>query len=254
MRETCIDMPPPCAIFVHGAGGGRWEWNVWRRVFAAHHWRCSAADLPAAAAGLAATRLDDHIDQVVAAAQALRDGGAGIQCEPVLIGASLGGLLVLAAAAHVRPSALVLINPLPPAGIAITEHDEYAGDIVPWGSRRSLASTLRALPDADDAARLFAFRRWRDESAAVLRAARAGIPVAQPSCPVLVVASEFDDDVPPATSRLLAGSLGADLHVVAGASHVGPLLGRAAASIALDVLRWIERGAGSAGARRGSRD
>jgi hypothetical protein len=46
--------------------------------------------------------------------------------------------------------------------------------------------------------------------------------------------------VPLATSRALAESLGAELRIVARASHVGPLLGRAAASIALETLAWLE--------------
>jgi pimeloyl-ACP methyl ester carboxylesterase len=95
------------------------------------------------------------------------------------------------------------------------------------------------MPDADDAARLFAFRRWRDESGAVLRAAQSGIALAKPACPTLLLASECDDDVPLATSRDLAAFLGAELRVLAGASHVGPLLGRDAAACADAARRWL---------------
>ena len=35
----------PRAVFVHGAGGGGWEWAIWQRVFAAHGWRSVARDL-----------------------------------------------------------------------------------------------------------------------------------------------------------------------------------------------------------------
>ena len=53
------------AVFVHGAGGGGWEWNIWRRVFAASGWHTTAPDLQPVAAGLAATRLDAYAEQVV---------------------------------------------------------------------------------------------------------------------------------------------------------------------------------------------
>ncbi len=254
MREIPINMQPSRVVFVHGAGGGGWEWHVWRRVFAAHGWCCCTPDLLPADGGPGATRFDDYVGQVVATMQAFANAGTAQDARKlVLIGASLGGLLAIAACARATPAALVLINALPPAGSARATPREYA-DVVPWGSRRSLASTLRALPDADDAARLFAFRHWRDESGAALRAAHEGIELPRPSCPTLVLASECDDDVPLATSRHLAAFLGAELRVLAGASHAGPLLGRAAAACANDTLGWIRGTAGSAHAATGARD
>lgn len=217
------------AVLVHGAGGGGWEWAIWSRIFAARGSGVRALDLVPCSAGLAATTLDDYVAQVCA-------WSTGI-AQPLLVGASLGGLLALLAAPRMRPAALVLVNPLPPAGIEPrTTTREYA-DVVPWGSERSLAGTRRALFDADDAACLFAFRRWRDESGRVLRAAAAGVAASPPGCPALVIASECDDTVPVAASRALAAQLGADLRVLPGASHVGPLLGRGAASLAEQAWR-----------------
>jgi pimeloyl-ACP methyl ester carboxylesterase len=111
--------------------------------------------------------------------------------------------------------------------------------IVAWSRTRSLAGTRGSMPDADDAARMYAYRRWRDESGAVLNAAQAGIAIASPACPVLVIASGDDRDVPCETSRALAGLLGADFQKIAGASHVGPLLGRSAAMIASHACDWL---------------
>ena len=158
----------------------------------------------------------------------------------MLIGASLGGLLALIVAARITPAALVLINPLPPVGIEPRPERADYPEVVPWGSRCSLASTLRALPDADAAACLFAFRHWRDESGAVMRAACAGVAVDMPQCPLFVLASECDDDVPVQASRAFADSCGAEFLLLKGTSHVGPLLGRDAAHIADAVLAWCE--------------
>jgi pimeloyl-ACP methyl ester carboxylesterase len=220
-------------ICVHGAGGGGWEWGIWQRVFTARGRAVIAPDLMPAASGIAATRLDDYLAQVCAWCSApARDY--------VLIGASLGGLLALAACATTQPAALVLVNPLPPVGIAPRAQQADYPDIVPWGRMRSLAGTRRSMPDADAAASQFAFRRWRDESGAVLRAAAAGIQVEMPRCPVLLVASECDTDVPLATSEALAVRLGATLRILRGASHVGPLLGRHASAAAESVLVWCD--------------
>ncbi len=220
-------------VFVHGAGGGAWEWAIWRRVFAAHGVVCRAIELEAAVGGVGATHLGDYMAQL---REFVCRGDAN---ERVLIGASLGGLLALAVADEVGAAALVLVNPIPPAPLAarLPPRAPYP-EVIPWRRDATLASTRRAMPDADDAACAYAFRRWRDESGAVLNAARAGIEIAPPRARVLVVASRGDEDVPHEVSRELADTIGAESTTVA-ASHVGPLLGRCAAETAVATLRWL---------------
>jgi len=225
------DGAPPVAVCVHGAGGGGWEWAIWARVLRAHGWRVAAPDLLPAAGGLAATAFADYRAQVLAWC-------ASSPSPPVLIGASLGGLLALSVAAQVNPRALVLVNPLPPWGLPMDAAPTPA--VVRWGSARRWSSTRRALPDADDAARMLAFRGWRDESGRVLDEARRGIEVVPPGCACFVFASDGDTDVPPAQSQRLARELGADFDLLADASHVGPLLGRNAAAVAAAMLKGFD--------------
>jgi pimeloyl-ACP methyl ester carboxylesterase len=192
--------------------------------------RVAAPDLQPAAGGLAATAFDDYRAQAQAALRALPQPRAAV-------GASLGGLLALACAGEA--DALVLVNPLPPAPWARRLPPRDWPDLVPWRRDARLASTRRALPDADDATALFAFRRWRDESGAVLRAAAEGIEVAAPVCPVLCITSMHDEDVPPELTRELAREWRADLIAVPSSSHVGPLLGRGATAVAAQVAAWL---------------
>lgn len=223
MRETTV-------VCVHGAGGGGWEWSIWARSLALAGFDVLAPDLAPAADGLAATHLADYRAQVDAWCR-------GVAGRPFLVGASLGGLLALAVTRAVHARGLVLVNPMPPAGLPARGVPSPA--LIPWRHNASLHGTRDALPDADDAARLYAFRRWRDESGAVVDEARAGLVVDPPDCPLLVIASERDDDVPFETSRELAGTLGADFWRVPGASHVGPLLGASAAATAVRVADWL---------------
>ena len=232
MRENGVRQPAK-AVCVHGAGAGGWEWGIWARVLVLRGFDVLAPDLMPVRAGLAQTTFADYRAQV---ADWCRGAGEGV----VLIGASLGGLLALAVANEVQASALVLINPLPPAGIVARPLHVAQPPVVPWASARSLASTRRAMPDADDAACLYALRRWRDESGAVLNEAHAGIAIDIPRCPALVLSSELDADVPPAASRALAVRLSADLRSIPQASHVGPLLGRDAADAAARVADWLQ--------------
>lgn len=221
------------AVFVHGAGAGGWEWGTWARVFAAAGVSVAAPDLRAHPGGLAETSLADYAAQVA-------DWLDAVPRPRVLVGASLGGLL----AAINAPGAdvLVLVNPMPPAGLPQAPQRPA---IVPWGRRASLAGTRRALPDADDAAALFAFRRWRDESGAALNQAQAGVSLQKPGVPVLVIRSRDDEDVPPAASAALARDWNATSWEVC-ASHAGPLLGRGAARLATRALDWTQASLASA--------
>ena len=225
-------MTAPTIICIHGAGGGGWEWGIWARVLVVRGFAVIAPDLMPVAAGVAQTRFDDYRVQV---ADWCRGIGEGV----ILVGASLGGLLALAVAHEVKPVALVLVNPLPPAGVLARPLHDPRPPVVPWASEPSLAATRRAMPDADDAACLYALRRWRDESGAVLNAAREGIAVELPRCPTLLLTSELDTYVPAAAARALATRLSADTQSIAQASHLGPLLGRAAADAAARVADWL---------------
>lgn len=217
------------ALLIHGAGGGGWEWNLWREVLQARGIAVHAPDLQPAPAGLEATTLEDYRAQTRAALAALPRPRAAI-------GASLGGLLVWLCGD--LADALVLVNPLPPA--------PWAGELaarewparVPWRREARLASTRRAMPDADEAAALYALRRWRDESGAVLRQAQVGVAAAAPACPSLCIASHGDSDVNPQTTARFAAAVGASLIALPG-SHVGPLLGREAARAASHAADWL---------------
>lgn len=222
-------------VLLHGAGGGAWEWQLWRGVLQSNGITCHIPDLHAAAAGLASTELDDYLLQ----ARVTFERALDTRQPVLLVGASLGGLLALMLASESAPAGLVLINSLPPAPLHRDLPTRTWPDRVPWGRERSLAGTRRSLPDADDATCLTAFRRWRDESGLVLRQAAAGVEVAAPRCPVLLWASEADADVPVEVSRRLAQQLGADLRVLPGVSHVGPLLGRSAAGCAGQTVAWL---------------
>lgn len=230
-----VDRPEPgmrAALLIHGAGAGGWEWNVWRGVFAAHDIAVEAPDLQPARAGLAATRLDDYVAQMVQVLAALPRPRA-------VVGASLGGLVALRIAQHA--DALVLVNPLPPAPWHAQLPPREWPDIVPWRRDARLDSTRRALPDADPATALYAFRRWRDESGRVMREAYAGVEVRLPSIPALCIACTCDADVPAAATEAATAWLHADLWRLAQASHVGPLLGREAAGVAAQVAAWLSR-------------
>jgi pimeloyl-ACP methyl ester carboxylesterase len=218
---------------VHGSGAGPWEWSLWRQVFEEAGWPVQAPELVPAAGGLAATTLEDYLAQVVAAIGACGDGA-------VVIGASLGGALALAASQRAQPAALVLVNGVPPAGTPGWPPQRVRFlDVVGWGAR-PIADTLARLPDAAPEVVAVAPERWRDESGAVMRALWQGVSVQTPRVPTLVLAGEIDEDVPPAVQLAMARRLGADALRLHGTSHLGALLGRRARAAARLSLAWLQ--------------
>lgn len=219
---------PPRVLFLHGAGGGGFEWNIWVRVFAARGWTTLAPDLQPSEAGLAQTCLADYIDQAKRfAAQA-----------DAIVGASLGGLLGRCAVQPIT-RALVLINALPAGGLP--DKVPPTEPIKRWANDPELHNTQRAMPDADPFAVTYAHARWRDESGLVLREAYAGIVASTlpATLPIRVVISADDADVPPGLQRAEAIALGADIETVPGASHLGVLMGRSAAATAVSTEQWL---------------
>jgi len=223
----------PEVLFLHGAGGGGWEWNIWMRVFRAHGYTVHAPDLLPSAKGLSNTSLEDYREQVHRHLLAMN-------APKVIIGASLGGLLAMMNSE--LADALILINAMPPAPLhrRMPAHEVYPG-IIPWQSQASLSGTRRSLFDCDDMTCLFAFRHWRNESGAVMNAAMAGIDVdmGKPMCPVMVMASEQDADIPFSLTKALAESMDAQFVHLAETSHVGPLLGKTAGQCAMQAVNYL---------------
>jgi len=222
-------------LLLHGAGGGAWQWRDWLPVLRAAGWRARAHDLRPARDGLAATTLDDYQHQVA---------GWLADCPPhtALVGASLGALLALraAAAAPGRVLAAVLVNPVPPGGLPDRRCREGWPDVVPWSRELPLARTRASLPEADRDTVRWVHGQWRDESGQVMRALCAGYRDAPPPVPLLVLCSGADRTVPLAHCRATAAWARCETLELAEASHLGPLLGPQAPAVARQVTDWLD--------------
>ncbi|MEJ2061410.1 MAG: alpha/beta fold hydrolase [Gammaproteobacteria bacterium] len=221
----------PTVLFIHGGGGGGWEWARWLPCFRVAGFSTRAPTLQPSAAGLTHTRFEDYLDQLQATA---------VRCDqPILIGASLGGLLALKLAEHVPASAIVLVNSLPPVGTRGWQPQKHYPARVAWSRKTRLEDTRAAMPEADEDTVWWAHARWRDESGAVLNTAYAGVSVTPPSCPVLILNGERDRTVPWKIGETMARDLNAEFIRLPGASHLGPLLGPQAQAVARTALEWL---------------
>lgn len=97
------------------------------------------------------------------------------------------------------------------------------------------------MPDSDRKTIIWAWKRWRDESGAVMDELRAGVLADRVACPSLVVIGEEDTDIKPSQSRKLADYLKSDVLSYKGMSHVGPLMSTRSREVARDVVEWLKK-------------
>lgn len=225
-----LEQSKPVAVMIHGAGGGGWEYHYWRPVFEKAGFRVVAPDMMPSSHGLAETTFDDYVEQVVKAAGKSPD---------VLIGASMGGSLVLKAAETCKPKTLILVCtsiPAFPGRSSSTKEPSYPA-VVKWANG-PFQDTVDSMPDSDAATHRFAHPKWRDESGKVLESISKGVSVKKPAVPTLLIIPESDDTVPPSEQQALANWIGADTHRYAGMSHVGPLFSRRRGEVAAAAVKW----------------
>jgi pimeloyl-ACP methyl ester carboxylesterase len=245
-------------VFVHGAFCGGWAFESFREPFETagfethapnllHHER--GADLEA----LAQTGLKEYAAAIAHYIRALR-------APPVLVGHSLGGLVVQLAAAQAEIKGLVMLAPSAPWGVPPTTLDEHGNHLglalmgdywrrpIPPDYRIARSNTLDRLSH-EDARRAFA--RFVPESGRAVREAMqwwsdpamaSQAPVYRISAPVLGLAGGRDRVNPASTVRRVVSRFPggqAHFHEFAEMSHW--LVGEPeAADVAKFTLDWFE--------------
>jgi len=251
----------PTLLFAHGFGQTRGAWNGAADALAARGWRCVSFDSRGHGESGRVAGGDYHIEQFARDLQALALAQPAL---PILVGASMGGLLGLVLAGEVRPApfrALVLVD--------ITPRWEAAG------VERILAF-MQAYPDgfvdyADAAERIAAYlpqrreRKRTEQLRPLLREGRDGrlhwhwdpalldgvvreseryqprllAAAAHVEVPVLLLSGERSDVVSRETVAEFLKLVPHARHVeVAGATHM--LAGDANDAFTLEITRFIE--------------
>jgi pimeloyl-ACP methyl ester carboxylesterase len=164
----------------------------------------------------------------------LDEAMAGFAQPPVLVGHSLGGLVVQHALTRHKIAAAILLATVPPSGIGSSAmHLSMAAPDVMWqlGLLQSLGPEAvsaevmaRAFlaADADDAARgrlMTLLQRESPRVAAELLAPSQPLPPKADKPPILVLGGDADLFLPVAAFRETATYFGADLQILAGAPH-----------------------------------
>jgi pimeloyl-ACP methyl ester carboxylesterase len=234
-------------LFIHGAWHGPWTWEEWIPLFREEGYQPQAATLRGHGLGEKGYRgvgLDDYRQDLEALIERLPQ-------TPVLVGHSLGGLLIQHLLADRRLPAAVLVAPIPgryPAGIILRNSLRH-----PWAMTKSTVrndlADLVATPELVREA-LFTPHTPADVVArcqARLTGAWPGLfremvakapPEPLAGTPTLLLAPEQDSSFTVDMQRKLAEKLDAEFRTIRRAGHNLPLDSpwRVAAQATLDFL------------------
>lgn len=235
------DMTGAPVLFVHGAGHAAWCWTHWMEQVAAAGRPAISVSLTghgASPGSLLTSTLETYVEDVVRTA-------AGLDSRPVLVGHSLGGLVVQKAMARYPVRAAVLVAPIPARpgigtlGMIARRHPT---DLV----RISLGASLPMRPDyLFAAARPEEAERWSamcgPESPLaqfqVLLHSPPGPPRGDP--PILVIGAPDDALIPIADVRDTARRYGAELLEFPGIGH-DLMLDEGGEAVADAMLGWLD--------------
>ena len=180
-------------VLIHGACSGPWVFEGWQDSFSPAA-RLILVDLQNGIEVSRAT-MEDYVDQVVIAA-------GGIHDRPVLVGWSMGGLVAMMAAAKLRASKLVLIEPSPTVEV-VGEHREVE---IPASGTYG-AEVYGGLGELQE----------RPESAVARAQRKRGISIPELAFSTLVVSGDAHPEI---RGSLLAARYGAEEMYYAGYDHI----------------------------------
>lgn len=217
VRQLAAQSPKagrPAILFVHGLGHGGWCWDNWLRAASADGYDGSALSLrghESSEGTIRGTRLRHYVDDVVRTVEELAAD------QIVLIGHSLGGLIVQKAITrcHVKAAVLVASIPSGPAvrtAFAMTRQDPR--QTIRFVAGRSMRFPTDILFNALDSVTAADHRaRMVPNSAVAQYQLLLHRPAARPlgSPPVLSIGSTADRLVPIKSQRATARRYGADL-------------------------------------------
>jgi pimeloyl-ACP methyl ester carboxylesterase len=220
-RQPATDTGKPPLLFVHGLGHGAWCWEHWQEGAAEAGYPSYAVSLRGhgnSGGRLRSSLLAHYVDDVVRTASALPR-------PAVLVGHSMGGLVVQQALARYAAHAGVLVAPVPrhPAVAALLNvarrHPLDALKILGGGSLPLRQDYLFNELPAEDAHRYT--DRCGGESPIVQYQLILHRPPRRPlgGAPVLVLVSPDDRLIPVAGQRATAERLGARLEEFPGMGH-----------------------------------
>ena len=242
----------PPVLFVHGAYSGAWIWEYFLGLFAERGYRAYALSLRGHAGSegdLASASFNDYVDDVKIAARTIGD-------VPILVGHSMGGLIIQHYVARGgKAAAMVALPSAPPSGLrsSALHMTMFAPDVLfqlsllqslgpKWAAPavigRALFST-RSTPESREGLLQGIQRESPRASAELMAPPPLTPPAARERPPVLALGGDADVFLPRSAMQETADVWGAELHLLKGAPH-GLMIDTAWREIAAEkIIAWL---------------
>jgi pimeloyl-ACP methyl ester carboxylesterase len=242
---------PTPLLFVHGAYTGAWCWDEhFLPWFAAHGWTSYAVSLSGHGGSrrrspLDAFSIDDYVRDLAEVVARLPD-------PPVLIGHSMGGMVVQKYLERADAPAVVLLASVPPQGLMgsamglLFKKPNLLTDLnrIMGGGQPQLESLRDALfhQPVDEAALLRYYKLCQPESHRAIWDMTL-FNLAQPGLmhrpPMLILGAEHDHLIPPDQVMMTAATYGRQAEIFPGLGH-GMMLEQDWAVVAHRIAAWLE--------------
>ncbi|WNJ20285.1 alpha/beta hydrolase [Pontibacter sp. G13] len=243
----------PPLLFVHGAFSGAWIWEPWMQTLSARGWDCHAFSFR----GHGNSEVPPHPNRVRVRdyVEDLRTVLAEFKIPPILVGHSLGGLVIQRHLMERDAPAVVLVCPVGPKGTWYATFDflrRHPLDFIKGLIHLDLYQSVNTPEKTHH--RFYAGR----ESAEWVAAGHSLIegesfaaylgdmlfprihPRQNPQPPMLVVCGELDQSVAPRTVRFTAQFQQAELLMLPNQGHI-PMMVADRDTIASQVNDWLSR-------------
>jgi alpha-beta hydrolase superfamily lysophospholipase len=249
-------------LMVHGIMGGSWYFAKWLEFFCARGAPAYALNLRGHHGSrpvddFGRVSIMDYVTDVIDAAEGIRERHPG--APVVLVGHSMGALVVQKAAESVASAALVLLSVVPPRRIPLLCWQLFRREVK---HAAAMLASREIVANPRDVAELFLNRvdpaeaesfleHWTPASGRAGREislGRVAVDAKRIACPALVVAGADDVAIPPRIQRKVALKYGGTVRVYERHAHF--LIWEAGWDrIAADVAHWIDQHVSTARAR-----
>jgi len=237
-------------VLVHGSFGGYWMWNMIADVLNEKGFETFAFSLrghkPSAKIDLGAVSMMDYRDDLALVVEELK------LKDPVVVGHSMAGCIVLMYAIGNSVSAVVPIDPSPSVEVQGAKPEEEVEkialvyDVFDAGMPREPSEVVEALPDVSQEMIMKMKDMLGPESGTARKDRKRGvsIPKEKLTAPALMLGAELGKSVPfgisAESTRKMAEYYDADYFEIQGATHPGMLIGKYAPTVAFRIVEWLK--------------
>lgn len=235
-------------VLVHGSFGNHMMWEMISSELVRNGFHCFAISLrghsPSGEVDLGEIGMTDYVDDIK---QIIEEFDLK---NPVIVGHSMAGLLVMMYAQNNHTYAVISIDPSPSKEVQGKTDEEKIKSIpdvynaMDVGLPITDMEVMKMLPDIPKEMLMKMKEMLGDESGKARRDRKRGISISHLKVPFLILGAELGDSVPFGIafekSKKMSEYYNADFMKIKGATHPGILMGEHSDKVSKTVIDWLK--------------